>query len=190
MTTNVSEQFHAVGEDIHDTKAPSGPIERRWDERKFSTKLVNPANRRKLSVIVVGDDAGVGPRGQQHVARLQLLAEGGQLDLHDGRVGQGRLGARVSGAGELPIVDGDRPRHEPGDVDRPVERERDAVARVFGFQPFRGVIGDDRAVVDHHHTFRELVGLVQVVGGEHDRSVVPGTQFTDVFMQVGPVLRV
>ncbi len=54
MTTNVSEQFHAVGEDIHDTKAPSGPIERRWDERKFSTKLVNPANRRKLSVIVVG----------------------------------------------------------------------------------------------------------------------------------------
>ena len=54
MTTNVSEQFHAVGEDIHDTKAPSGPIERRWDERKFSTKLVNPANRRKLSVLVVG----------------------------------------------------------------------------------------------------------------------------------------
>ncbi|VXB00248.1 fumarate reductase/succinate dehydrogenase flavoprotein subunit [Aeromicrobium sp. 9AM] len=54
MPTNVSEQFHAVGEDIHDTKAPSGPIERRWDERKFSTKLVNPANRRKLSVIVVG----------------------------------------------------------------------------------------------------------------------------------------
>ncbi|KQV74012.1 succinate dehydrogenase [Aeromicrobium sp. Root344] len=54
MTTNVSEQFHAVGEDIHDTKAPAGPIERRWDERKFSTKLVNPANRRKLSVIVVG----------------------------------------------------------------------------------------------------------------------------------------
>ncbi|KAA1397477.1 fumarate reductase/succinate dehydrogenase flavoprotein subunit [Aeromicrobium ginsengisoli] len=54
MTTNVSEQFHAVGEDIHDTKAPAGPIERRWDERKFSTNLVNPANRRKLSVIVVG----------------------------------------------------------------------------------------------------------------------------------------
>ncbi len=53
-TPNVSEQFHAVGEDIHDTKAPSGPIERRWDDRKFNAKLVNPANRRKLSVIVVG----------------------------------------------------------------------------------------------------------------------------------------
>ena len=48
------EQFHAVGDDIADTKAPDGPIERRWDERKFSAKLVNPANRRKLTVIVVG----------------------------------------------------------------------------------------------------------------------------------------
>ena len=51
---NPSEQFHAIGEDIHDTKAPSGPIEKRWDDRKFNAKLVNPANRRKLSVLVVG----------------------------------------------------------------------------------------------------------------------------------------
>ncbi|MET0820238.1 MAG: fumarate reductase/succinate dehydrogenase flavoprotein subunit, partial [Aeromicrobium sp.] len=51
---NPSEQFHAVGDDIHDTKAPSGPIEKRWDDRKFNAKLVNPANRRKLSVLVVG----------------------------------------------------------------------------------------------------------------------------------------
>jgi succinate dehydrogenase / fumarate reductase flavoprotein subunit len=54
VTTNVSEQFHGVGADIADTKAPGGPIERRWDDRKFNAKLVNPANRRKLSVIVVG----------------------------------------------------------------------------------------------------------------------------------------
>jgi succinate dehydrogenase / fumarate reductase flavoprotein subunit len=52
--TNVFEQFHGIGQDIHDAKAPAGPIEKRWDERKFSAKLVNPANRRKLSVIVVG----------------------------------------------------------------------------------------------------------------------------------------
>jgi succinate dehydrogenase / fumarate reductase flavoprotein subunit len=51
---NPSEQFHSMGVDIADTKAPSGPIERRWDDRKFNAKLVNPANRRKLSVIVVG----------------------------------------------------------------------------------------------------------------------------------------
>ncbi len=43
-----------LGEDIHDTKAPAGPIAEKWETRKFEAKLVNPANRRKLSVIVVG----------------------------------------------------------------------------------------------------------------------------------------
>jgi succinate dehydrogenase / fumarate reductase flavoprotein subunit len=42
------------GEPIRDTKAPTGPVETRWSRRKFEAKLVNPANRRKLSVIVVG----------------------------------------------------------------------------------------------------------------------------------------
>ena len=42
------------GDDIADTKAPKVDIAARWDERKFSAKLVNPANRRKLSVIIVG----------------------------------------------------------------------------------------------------------------------------------------
>ncbi|WP_369131917.1 fumarate reductase/succinate dehydrogenase flavoprotein subunit [Modestobacter sp. I12A-02662] len=44
-----------VGEPIADTKAPRDvPIDKRWDERKFRAKLVNPANRRRLSIIVVG----------------------------------------------------------------------------------------------------------------------------------------
>ena len=42
------------GEPIRDTRAPDGPIEERWDKRRFGGRLVNPANRRKLSVIVVG----------------------------------------------------------------------------------------------------------------------------------------
>ncbi|GAA3942179.1 fumarate reductase/succinate dehydrogenase flavoprotein subunit [Actinoplanes auranticolor] len=46
--------FWTEGEDIADQAAPDGPIETRWERRKFSAKLVNPANRRKLSVIVVG----------------------------------------------------------------------------------------------------------------------------------------
>jgi succinate dehydrogenase / fumarate reductase flavoprotein subunit len=46
--------FWTEGEDIADQAAPEGPIETRWERRKFSAKLVNPANRRKLSVIVVG----------------------------------------------------------------------------------------------------------------------------------------
>ncbi|MFB9176650.1 fumarate reductase/succinate dehydrogenase flavoprotein subunit [Dactylosporangium sucinum] len=42
------------GDPIADTAAPDGPIETRWERRRFGAKLVNPANRRKLSVIVVG----------------------------------------------------------------------------------------------------------------------------------------
>src|ERR671912_976425 len=49
-----ADAFYLEGPDIHDTKSPSGPIEDRWDKRRFEAKLVNPANRRKLSVIVVG----------------------------------------------------------------------------------------------------------------------------------------
>ena len=56
-TTSSTELIHGLyteGEPIHDTKAPSGPIEQRWNKRKFDASLVNPANRRKLSVIIVG----------------------------------------------------------------------------------------------------------------------------------------
>ena len=35
-------------------KYPSGPISQKWDKHKFDTKLVNPANKRKYRVIVVG----------------------------------------------------------------------------------------------------------------------------------------
>jgi succinate dehydrogenase / fumarate reductase flavoprotein subunit len=37
-----------------ESKAPSGPIAERWSRHKFELKLVNPANRRKFHVIVVG----------------------------------------------------------------------------------------------------------------------------------------
>jgi len=37
-----------------DSKSPSGPIEQRWDRAKFEMKLVNPANKRKYNIIVVG----------------------------------------------------------------------------------------------------------------------------------------
>jgi succinate dehydrogenase / fumarate reductase flavoprotein subunit len=39
---------------ILDSKVPSGPIEQAWDKAKFDMKLVNPANKRKFNVIVVG----------------------------------------------------------------------------------------------------------------------------------------
>jgi succinate dehydrogenase / fumarate reductase, flavoprotein subunit len=39
---------------ILDSKIPSGPVEDKWENHKFEMKLVNPANKRKHSVIVVG----------------------------------------------------------------------------------------------------------------------------------------
>ncbi|MEH1098945.1 fumarate reductase/succinate dehydrogenase flavoprotein subunit [Micromonospora sp. CPCC 205561] len=46
--------LYTEGDPIADTKAPDGPIETRWERRRFEAKLVNPANRRKMTVIVVG----------------------------------------------------------------------------------------------------------------------------------------
>jgi len=39
---------------VHDGKVPEGPIEGRWDTRRFDAKLISFANRRKLCVLVVG----------------------------------------------------------------------------------------------------------------------------------------
>jgi len=40
--------------DILDSRVPEGPLAEKWDNHKFSTQLVNPANKRKFEVIVVG----------------------------------------------------------------------------------------------------------------------------------------
>ena len=37
-----------------DAKIPAGPLADKWDKHRFEMKLVNPANKRKYSVIVVG----------------------------------------------------------------------------------------------------------------------------------------
>src|SRR5213593_1222070 len=37
-----------------DAKIPEGPIEQQWDTAKFKAKLVNPANKRRYTVLVVG----------------------------------------------------------------------------------------------------------------------------------------
>ncbi len=37
-----------------DAKIPSGPIQEKWDRHKFEMKLVNPANKRKYTLLVVG----------------------------------------------------------------------------------------------------------------------------------------
>lgn len=52
-----------TGEPVVDTKAPEGPIAERWDRRRFEAKLVNPANRRRHTVIVVGTGLAGGAAG-------------------------------------------------------------------------------------------------------------------------------
>ena len=37
-----------------DSKIPSGPLAEKWDRHKFQIKLVNPSNKRKFTIIVVG----------------------------------------------------------------------------------------------------------------------------------------
>src|SRR5437764_14547397 len=37
-----------------DSKAPAGPLAEKWDRHRFEMKLVNPANKRKYRILVVG----------------------------------------------------------------------------------------------------------------------------------------
>ncbi len=52
--TELIDGLYTLGEPVADTKAPKVAIDKVWSERKFQAKLVNPANRRKLHVIIVG----------------------------------------------------------------------------------------------------------------------------------------
>ena len=55
-----------------DARIPSGPIEQSWDQHRFQMKLVNPANKRKHHVIVVGS----GLAGASAAATLAELGYG------------------------------------------------------------------------------------------------------------------
>ena len=48
-----------------DSKVPAGPLAQKWSNYKFNLKLVNPANKRKFTVIVVG--TGLAGASQQHL---------------------------------------------------------------------------------------------------------------------------
>ncbi len=53
-----------------DARIPDGPIEKKWDNHRFDMKLVNPANKRKYHIIVVG----TGLAGASAAASLAELA--------------------------------------------------------------------------------------------------------------------
>jgi succinate dehydrogenase / fumarate reductase, flavoprotein subunit len=39
---------------VLDSKIPTGPLKEKWEKHKFESKLINPANKRKYEIIVVG----------------------------------------------------------------------------------------------------------------------------------------
>ncbi|MGV9662490.1 fumarate reductase/succinate dehydrogenase flavoprotein subunit [Nocardia niigatensis] len=59
----MNDNLFRTGEPIADTRAPAGPIADRWTTRKFEAKLVNPANKRKKTVIVIGTGLAGGSAG-------------------------------------------------------------------------------------------------------------------------------
>ena len=41
-----------------DSKIPGGPLQDKWDKHRFDMKVVNPKNKRKFKIIVVGTGLG------------------------------------------------------------------------------------------------------------------------------------
>ncbi|MBZ5733246.1 fumarate reductase/succinate dehydrogenase flavoprotein subunit [Nocardioides sp. TRM66260-LWL] len=70
QTSDDAHGYYTLGEKIVDPVAPTGPIAQRWTTRKFENRLVNPANRRKLNIIIVGT-------GLAGAAAAATLGEGG-----------------------------------------------------------------------------------------------------------------
>jgi succinate dehydrogenase / fumarate reductase flavoprotein subunit len=54
QVTDDAAGYYTLGTPLVDATAPTGPINTRWQRRKFENRLVNPANRRKLDIIIVG----------------------------------------------------------------------------------------------------------------------------------------
>lgn len=54
VNAGIAHGLYREGEPVADAKAPAGPIAGKWRQRQFDASLVNPANRRKLDVIIVG----------------------------------------------------------------------------------------------------------------------------------------
>jgi succinate dehydrogenase / fumarate reductase, flavoprotein subunit len=51
---NGATTFYEVAQETLDGKIPPGPVEQKWDKYRFDMKLVNPSNKRKYTILVVG----------------------------------------------------------------------------------------------------------------------------------------
>ena len=134
------------------------------------------------------------------------VVEGGPRDLHPrrGYAVRGQVGEQLTdhrgavhdpqverGAVDLDAGVGHplQPGGGPGGVAGRAEAEPDQVAEP-ALEPGGGVVGDHPAVVDDDDATGEGVGLLEVVGGEHDGAAALGVQPADQLLEVGAVLRV
>src|SRR5262245_18663199 len=54
QTSTSKFEFQISSHKMFNAKIPGGPLENKWKNYKGTVKLVNPANKRKLEIIVVG----------------------------------------------------------------------------------------------------------------------------------------
>ena len=70
---------------VIDSKIPEGPVAEKWTNYKAHQKLVNPANKRKLDIIVVGTGLALKivetflttpfSNDERHIRRIHLIEE-------------------------------------------------------------------------------------------------------------------
>ena len=53
-STSIMSQYAVYSDEKVDSKIPEGPVAEKWTNFKAHQKLVNPANKRHLDIIVVG----------------------------------------------------------------------------------------------------------------------------------------
>src|SRR5687767_5728955 len=155
---------------ILDSKTPSGPLAEKWDRHRFDSKLVNPANRRKHTVIVVG----TGLAGASAASAL------------------GELGYRVQ---SFCIHDSPRRAHSiaaQGGINaaKNYQNDGDSVFRLF-YDTIKG--GDFRAREANVHRLAELsrniidqcvaqgVPFAREYGGQLDNRSFGGAQVSRTF---------
>ena len=69
MTANNEEQELLIKLESNE---PEGELSERWTNHKFNLNLVNPANKRKYTVIVVGTGlAGASAKGAEHAEEVR-----------------------------------------------------------------------------------------------------------------------
>ena len=80
-----------------DAKVPAGPIQDKWTSHRFDSKLVNPANKRKYEIIIIG--TGPGDRTVR-AASLELQAAGARriVEVTGGMIEWGRSNLPLSSA--------------------------------------------------------------------------------------------